>query len=409
MTNQVVGRKKNMKKVTFLLDNSVEKKKIIDVGVQDIEVVKNGCKRNTKKVLDHSVEKKKIISVGVQDIEVVKNGKNKEEGVSNMSKRKKRCTTKKNSSVCCGDGENVVTNVVEDLPRKRKRGTNAVISEAFVLSREEVLYKLRPRKLIPSFQKVELNESDFARVVGKRVKVYGSNLRKWFVGCVTSFDYEKRLHTILYENGDKNDLDLKRERFELEVVSNEAFKRCSGLRPNIEKKEMTSNGSKVNEEVNSSPNIADAGQVEKNVRMKNKQVSKDVEQGKPQCHRGKDKEQKLEKVVRDVDIDVCLGDNKGWVTVDVVNSVDKPKSVEDEDNLGGIETLPKVVNKTNQEYDGVNSINPKTICKNEMANQKGVKKDSVNAGNSYPKEDETMKKKVALRTLTRASKLRARR
>ncbi|OMP08784.1 hypothetical protein COLO4_06117 [Corchorus olitorius] len=60
--------------------------------------------------------------------------------------------------------------------------------------------------------------------IGKRMKIYWSGSRRWFTGRIEAFDKKNRLDSILYEDGDKEVLDLRKERFELEVLPTDPFK-----------------------------------------------------------------------------------------------------------------------------------------------------------------------------------------
>ncbi|KAK6235578.1 hypothetical protein SCA6_010915 [Theobroma cacao] len=71
---------------------------------------------------------------------------------------------------------------------------------------------------------VNLEENDNEFVVGKRVKVYWSGSCRWFTGRIVAFDNKNCLHRILYEDGDKEVLDLRKERFELKVMPTDSFK-----------------------------------------------------------------------------------------------------------------------------------------------------------------------------------------
>ncbi|XP_040992918.1 uncharacterized protein LOC121239693 isoform X1 [Juglans microcarpa x Juglans regia] len=108
-------------------------------------------------------------------------------------------------------------------PMKRKRGADGEMAQAFWLSLERSSSRLRPRKDVPAFRLVDLEDDDNDRIVGKRVKVYWSGSRKWFTGRIKAFDSDKGLHDILYEDGDCEILDLRKERFELEVVATDCF------------------------------------------------------------------------------------------------------------------------------------------------------------------------------------------
>lgn len=120
------------------------------------------------------------------------------------------------------------------IPVKRKRGADGEIVLAYLSSPEQSSPRLRPRKEVPSFRMVNLNENDYDRIVGRRVKVYWSESRKWFAGHIKAFDDMKRLHSILYDDGDKEELDLRKERFELEIMPTEGF----SLRVDISKKKI---------------------------------------------------------------------------------------------------------------------------------------------------------------------------
>lgn len=133
-------------------------------------------------------------------------------------------------------------------PMKRKRGADGEIVQAFLSSTERSSSRLRPRKDVPTFRKVELAENDSERIVGKRVKIYWSGSRRWFVGRVKAFDHDKRCHTIHYEDGEKEDLDLRQERFELEVFPGDGFNLI--VEPKSEKKVKAWDGVKDSAEKN---------------------------------------------------------------------------------------------------------------------------------------------------------------
>ncbi|XVF47379.1 hypothetical protein PTKIN_Ptkin03bG0104200 [Pterospermum kingtungense] len=48
--------------------------------------------------------------------------------------------------------------------------------------------------------------------------------RRWFTGRIVAFDNNNRLLSILYEDGDEEVLDLRKERFELDVMPADHFK-----------------------------------------------------------------------------------------------------------------------------------------------------------------------------------------
>ena len=109
-------------------------------------------------------------------------------------------------------------------PVKRKRGADGEIAQAFWSSPVISLSRLRPRKEVPAFRMVDLVDDDNERIVGKRVKVYWSGSRKWFIGCIKAFDKKNKLHKIRYEDNEDEIVDLKKELFELEIKPADGFK-----------------------------------------------------------------------------------------------------------------------------------------------------------------------------------------
>ncbi|KAF5193119.1 hypothetical protein FRX31_017288 [Thalictrum thalictroides] len=201
-------------------------------------------------------------------------------------------------------------------PKENVMTSDGDISGALLSSSNNIPNsKLRPRKSVPSFQKVELSESDFQRIVGRRVKVYWSGSRRWFSGCIKSFDSKKKLHKILYDDGESEDLNLKGERFELEVMSGEPFNLCFKLRPNPKENVMTSDGGMVNEELkkNGSLDVANVGQVKKNAPMNRKTILKATRKGRLQLHQGKGAK-KTQDMDRDMESDELADNNNDQVT-----------------------------------------------------------------------------------------------
>ncbi|XVF19286.1 hypothetical protein REPUB_Repub11eG0097200 [Reevesia pubescens] len=142
----------------------------------------------------------------------------------------KQKETKTGEGVCTGIGQIEVdivqkeNNNIINTPMNRKRGADGEIVRAYMLSPQKSLSRLRPRKDVPAFRMVNLEEDDNEIVVGKRVKVYWSGSRRWFTGRIVAFDNKNRLHRILYEDGEKEVLELRKERFELEVMPTDHFK-----------------------------------------------------------------------------------------------------------------------------------------------------------------------------------------
>lgn len=126
-------------------------------------------------------------------------------------------------------------NVTKEL-KKRKHSADVEIVVASPI--EKYSSRLRPRKEIPSFQMVDLNENDIERIVGMRIKVYWPYLRKWFAGRIKSFNREKMLLIVNYDGGDVEELDLKKEKFELEVKPKNGFHLKTGLCYRKSKKDL---------------------------------------------------------------------------------------------------------------------------------------------------------------------------
>lgn len=161
----------------------------------------------------------------------------KSEAGSEVETLKGKTVVKKIISEENENEENVKT------PMKRKRGADSEIAHAFFSSLGKGSSRLRPRKEMPAFRMIELGENDCEKIVGKRVKVYWSGSRKWFLGRIKLFDTEKKLHKIYYDDGDKEELDLRQERFELEVMPGENFSLKTESKS--EKKLKGSEGGKV--------------------------------------------------------------------------------------------------------------------------------------------------------------------
>ncbi|KAF9596055.1 hypothetical protein IFM89_006982 [Coptis chinensis] len=220
-----------------------------------------------------------INDVRVQKSKVVKGGEKKGQGVSEIPVRKKKRTGRSGSiaDVEREIEENAVTKglpseeKVEKPPQKRKRGADGEIVKAFLLSPKKDFSKLRPRTLVPSFRKIDLNDSDFQRIVGKRVKVYWPQPRRWYAGHIESFDKEKKLHNIFYDDGEKEILDLRKERFELEVMSHEGFHLSSKLG----KKKKSSDGGEVSKDMKKRSSLNLGGvEGENNATINKTQVSR---------------------------------------------------------------------------------------------------------------------------------------
>ncbi|XP_044480766.1 uncharacterized protein LOC123207429 [Mangifera indica] len=118
-----------------------------------------------------------------------------------------------------------VMNIDENcITLRRKRGADGEMILAYLSLHlhDRSSPRLRPRQ-VPIFRMVDLGENDVHRIVGKRIKVYWPESRKWFTGHIKAFNAEKGLHSVVYDDGDKELLNLRMERFELEILPNEGF------------------------------------------------------------------------------------------------------------------------------------------------------------------------------------------
>ena len=83
--------------------------------------------------------------------------------------------------------------------------------------------RLQQRKDVPTFSLRE-GKSWLRMIVkglvGRESRFIGQGIKEKemvFVGLVKAFDHDKRCHKIHHVDGEKEDLDLRQERFELEV------------------------------------------------------------------------------------------------------------------------------------------------------------------------------------------------
>ncbi|KAB1227637.1 DNA mismatch repair protein MSH6 [Morella rubra] len=245
-------RKSEAKQVSKSSTNAVEDD--LSSGLLKNEVVRKGADDKSMGKQPASKQSSKLKDIDVDDD--LKLGPLKEEvrravsGVKSMGKRSAaRKGEEEGGATLIAEGEDSAMKESEKdnpTPVKRKRGADGEIVEAFWLSPEIGSSRLRPRKEVPAFRLVDLEDDDNDRVVGKRVKVYWSGSRKWFIGRIKAFDNEKRLHNILYEDGDREMLDLRKERFELEVMPADGFK--VRTKPSSEKKVKNLDGDEVSTE-----------------------------------------------------------------------------------------------------------------------------------------------------------------
>ncbi|XP_010257199.1 PREDICTED: uncharacterized protein LOC104597399 [Nelumbo nucifera] len=297
-------------------------------------------------------------------------GKMTSKGVVKEAKRNKSMTGKSslvdNSKV--GKSESSVREYVPKVEnvevaktptRRSKRGADAEIASSFLLSLEKGTSRLRPRKDVPSFQKVVLSESDFDRIVGKRVKIFWSGSRRWFIGRIKSFDNGNKLHKIFYDDGDKEELDLKKERFELEVSPSEAFTLLSKTELN-EKKGMGSYGDGVRIKTKKGGlKVSDTAEPIKHAQKKQKMESK-YEKRSSNLPSGKGTEDlKMDDPIKDMELDAHAKSISGQSRYQVIglpgeiNNPEKEKGISNSKDNDGAEpvkrctgTKRKVASKT---------------------------------------------------------------
>uniref|UniRef100_A0A7N0U2S9 PTM/DIR17-like Tudor domain-containing protein n=1 Tax=Kalanchoe fedtschenkoi TaxID=63787 RepID=A0A7N0U2S9_KALFE len=128
--------------------------------------------------------------------------------------------------------------------KRRKLGADKEMMHAFLSTTEFNPSRLRPRKEIPvletkaskrpdlkkpaqdviDFRMVDLSDIDGPSLIGRRVEVYWPDSRRWFRGRVKTFDHQKLVHKVDYDDGDWERLDLKNEVFRMEVFPGENLK-----------------------------------------------------------------------------------------------------------------------------------------------------------------------------------------
>ncbi|KAF8403804.1 hypothetical protein HHK36_011910 [Tetracentron sinense] len=292
---------------------------------------------------------------------------------------------------------------------KRRRGADGVIAQAFLSSPQVGSSWLRPRKKVASFRKVELSESDCNRIIGKRLKVFWSGSRKWFVGRIKSFDNEKKLHKILYDDGDKEELDLKRERFELEVMPDEAFTLCFLPKPSPEENEVSPDGDEVSAGT-MEVDLQKAGAVEpviKNSKPKKKLASKSSKKRSSKSQ-GRKNSEKVEDLDTDMEVDVLPKNVEVKVIIGEIIDAEKHRDAncgKDQDESGSLSKLANGTNETSVEAQSTKSeSDPEKKEKGGEVTGKSVKEDLVKAVNTKPVQNHIyMKRKKS----SKAAKMRS--
>lgn len=279
-------------------------------------------------------------------------------------------------------------------PVKRRRGADGEIVQAFLLSPERSSSRLRPRKEVPAFRLVDLGDDDNDKIIGKRVKVYWSGSRKWFTGCIKAFDYEMKLHNIIYEDGDREMLDLRKERFELEIMPTDSF--MLRTKPNSEKEVKSLDGDKVGAEtLNEDIEMADAEKVAKQMEPKKKtQPERSSKEGKdPEVNNAEDQ-------FANMSLDV-LSEKAKEVVIDEAHNVEEPPDAsyeEEQDECKMDEEATKAVGtESNSE---VKELGSDTV----EGSRKTVKDDFIKVSNAKSEKKRVSSKK---RATSRAVKKRS--
>jgi hypothetical protein len=69
-------------------------------------------------------------------------------------------------------------------------------------------------------------EDDKSLYVGRSLRVYWPNEKEWYTGKIVSFDTEENTHGIVYEDGDKEELNLDKEKVPTQLQCNFLYFKC---------------------------------------------------------------------------------------------------------------------------------------------------------------------------------------
>nr|XP_024388338.1 uncharacterized protein LOC112288421 isoform X1 [Physcomitrium patens] len=72
-------------------------------------------------------------------------------------------------------------------------------------------------------QEVPLSEGDGARILGRRIKLFWRDEKRWFYGVVKAFNRGRRSHKIVYDDKEEEWVKLHEEIFKLQVLEGEVF------------------------------------------------------------------------------------------------------------------------------------------------------------------------------------------
>lgn len=183
--------------------------------------------------------------------------------------------------------------------------------------------QLRPRKQPAVFQEVSREESNDAllsSIIGKKIQVYWPLDKKWYSGQVRSFDAKTNRHLVVYDDGEQERLELKKERIKIQVEPRQVFGETAEVRAalpegdkDIDTKESKGDSNKNSVKCKEEDGIVDGG---KKSGVKRKQ-------GKKNDRKIKDEE--IETAGKKVEMEVEM------MGTDVDDS--KKKNEEDEENV----------------------------------------------------------------------------
>jgi len=103
-------------------------------------------------------------------------------------------------------------------------------------------------------QEVPLTESDGARILGRRIKVFWRDENKWFYGVVKAYNRGRKSHKIVYDDKEEEWLKLHEEKFKLQVLDGEVF----GTQEQVVSRQfavVTGNGSKISSSIGKSNRV----------------------------------------------------------------------------------------------------------------------------------------------------------
>ncbi|GFY80574.1 hypothetical protein Acr_01g0003830 [Actinidia rufa] len=246
------GRTLTVKKGNSTIRDGAEKGETSEVARTPAKRNRNsGANEKGKSILRSS--DRVLRSHGGSIVDEEAKGKRKyvaEEESSEKSKTKRRNVDKESNRNAGGNEKGKGILISSERSRildKKAKGKGKLVAEEGnkAKPRVESSYNLRARKAVLSFQRVGSSESGFLQVVGKRVKVFRSGLRRWVTGNIESYDDKKELHKVLYDDGELEELNLKTRRFEVEAMPDEASTLSSRHELNTGKKPMQSVGASV--------------------------------------------------------------------------------------------------------------------------------------------------------------------